>query len=248
MSTTVMTAPIADETPRFRSAGFFWLLTFLTGSFALFAAGKLIVFGDAAATAANLLAHEEMFRLGSTANLLATVCYVAAILLVYEMLQPVSRSVSLLAAFFGLVGCATGAFSFLFDLAPLVILKSAPALSVFTTEELQALAFMFLRLGGQVSNIGLVFFGLHCLLVGALILRSTFLPKFVGALMVFAGLGWLANSFTAFLLPSLARAMSPYLFLPGMLGEATLTLWLLIVGVHVGRWKEQAGIAEKWRT
>jgi hypothetical protein len=84
----------------------------------------------------------------------------------------------------------------------------------------------------------LVFFGFYCLLIGYLILRSTFLPRILGALMVFAGLGWLT-----FLSPPLANYLSPYIFIPGLLGEGALTLWLLVVGVNVQRWREQGRAA-----
>ena len=93
----------------------------------------------------------------------------------------------------------------------------------------------------QASNIGFVFFGLHCLLVGGLILRSTFLPRTVGVLMVGAGLGWLTDSVASLLSPAFARLLSPYILIPGILGEMSLTLWLLVFGVSVRRWQEQAG-------
>src|SRR5437870_892057 len=120
MSSAVMMERIAESSPRFkaRTAGFFWLMTFVTGGFAMFVGGRFIVSGDAAATAANILAHEPSFRLGVAANVIATACYLTATLLVYALLKPVSRDVSLLAAFFSVTGCAIGAFSFLFYLAP----------------------------------------------------------------------------------------------------------------------------------
>jgi hypothetical protein len=237
MSPAEMMEQITEASPGFkaRAAGVFWATTILTSTFALFAGGKLVVSTDAVATAANILAHEALFRSGIAANLIATACYVAATLLVYELLKPVNRTVSLLAAFFSLVGCAVGALSGLFDLAPFVLLRGAQYLSVFTVEQLQALALMFLEVRAQANNIGLVFFGLQCLLIGYLILRSTFLPRILGALMVFAGLGWLT-----FLSPPLAKSLSPYNMLPGGLGELSLTLWLLVLGVNVQRWKEQA--------
>jgi hypothetical protein len=242
MSSAVMMERIAETSPRLkaRTAGFFWLMTFLTGGFAMFVGGRFVVSGDAAATAANILAHESSFRLGVAANLIATACYLAATLLVYDLLKPVNRNVSLLAAFFSIVGCAVGAFSFLFYLAPLAVLGGAQYLSVFTVEQQQTLAFMFVRLYEQASIIAFAFFGLHCLLVGCLILGSTFLPRIVGALMVCAGLGWLTYSFANLLSPPLARYLTPYIMAPGMLGEASLTLWLLVMGVNVQRWNEQA--------
>jgi hypothetical protein len=81
----------------------------------------------------------------------------------------------------------------------------------------------------------LVFFGFYCLLIGYLIFRSTFLPRILGALMAFAGLGWLT-----FLSPPLANYLAPYNFIPGLLGEGVLTLWLLVMGVNGQRWKQQA--------
>ncbi len=218
-------------------------MTTLTSTFALFVGGRLIVSGDAAATATNILGHEALFRSGTAAILISTACYVAVTLLIYELLKPVNRTVSLLAAFFSLVGCAVGAISCIFDLAPFVLLGGARYLSVFTVEQLQALALMFLKVRGQANDIGLVFFGLHCLSVGYLIFRSTFLPRILGALMVFAGLGWLT-----FLSPPLAKSLSPYSMLPGGLGELSLTLWLLVIGVNVQRWKEQSSAAREWRS
>jgi uncharacterized membrane protein len=84
----------------------------------------------------------------------------------------------------------------------------------------------------------LVFFGFYCLLIGYLILRSTFLPRALGALMAFGGLGWLT-----FLSASVAGSLSPYNMFPGILGEGALTAWLLLVGVDEQRWKEQASPA-----
>jgi hypothetical protein len=224
-----------------RLAGVSWLMTILTGAFAMFAGGRAIVPGDPAATAANILAHESLFRLGIAANLSATAWYLAATLFVYGLLKPVNRSLSLLAAFFSLVGCAIGVVGFALQLAPLVILRGAQTLSVFSVEQLRALAFVFLRVQAQASNIGFVFFGLHCLLVGGLILRSTFLPRTVGVLMVGAGLGWLTDSVASLLSPAFARLLSPYILIPGILGEMSLTLWLLVFGVSVRQWQEQAG-------
>jgi hypothetical protein len=87
-----------------------------------------------------------------------------------------------------------------------------------------------------VSHINpLVLFGFYCLLIGYLILRSTFLPRILGVLMMFAGLGWLT-----FLSPPLAKYLSPYIFVPGIIGEGALTLWLLVMGLNEQRWKEQA--------
>jgi len=181
-----------------------YLLTFLTGGFALIAGSGLVVSGDAAATATHILAHESSFWLGFAADLLVTACYIVVTALFYELFKPVNRTLSLLAAFFSLVGCAIGAASGLFRLAPLTVLGGAPYLSVFKADQLQALAFMFLKLHAQASNISLVFFGFYCLLIGYLAFRSTFLPRILGVLMAVGGLGWLT-----FLSPPLAKSLYP---------------------------------------
>jgi Domain of unknown function (DUF4386) len=240
MSRPVLTERIAEASPRptARTTGVVYLLYFLTAVFGEFFLRGLVVSGDAAATANNILAHQPLFRLGLATGLIATACYIAVTALFYDLFKPVNRSLSLLAAFFSLVGCAILAFGSLFQLAPLVVLGGAQYLSVFNVEQLRALALMFFELYGQAVNICLVFFGFYCLLIGYLIFRSTFLPRVLGVLMAFAGLGWLT-----FLTPPLANYLSPYILVLGFLAELSLCLWLLVRGVNVQRWKEQADAA-----
>jgi hypothetical protein len=190
MSTGVMMGRMAEASPQFKAriAGVFYLLTMLTGVFALvFVSGRLV------------------------ANLIADVCYILVTLLFYGLFKPVHRSLSLLAAFFSLAGCAIGVLSAL-HLAPFHINP-------------------------------LVFFGFYCLLIGYLIFRSTFLPRILGVVMAFGGLGWLT-----FMSPPLAHYLSPYNLAPGILGEGALTLWLLVFGVNEQRWKEQASAARESRS
>ena len=224
--------------PRARITGVVYLLYFLTAIIGEFFLRGLVVDGDAAATANNILAHESLFRLGLATGLISTAFYVAVTALFYDLFKTVSRSLSLLAAFFSLVGCAILAFASLFQLAPLVVLGGSQYLSVFKVEQLRALALMFLELNTQAGNICVVFFGVYCLLIGYLIFRSTFLPRLLGVLMALAGLGWLT-----FLSPPLANHLSPYNLVLGFLAELALMLWLLVRGVNVQRWKEQASAA-----
>ena len=240
MSTPVTMERIAEASlrPRARITGVVYLLYFLTAIIGEFFLRGLVVDGDAAATANNILAHESLFRLGLATGLISTAFYVAVTALFYDLFKAVSRSLSLLAAFFSLVGCAILAFSSLFQLAPLVVLGGSQYLSVFKVEQLRALALMFLELNTQAGNICVVFFGVYCLLIGYLIFRSTFLPRLLGVLMALAGLGWLT-----FLSPPLANHLSPYNLVLGFLAELALMLWLLVRGVNVQRWKEQASAA-----
>ena len=245
MNTPVRAEPIAEMSPLFkaRAAGFFWLMTILTSMFAFLAGGKFVVAGDAGTTAANLLAHEPSYRWAFVANLIATLCYLAVTLLVYALLKPVNRDISLLAAFFSLTGCAIGAVSCLLFLAPLALLGGAQYLTVFTVEQLQAQALTFLKLSALANDMGLVFFALHVLSVGYLIRRSTFLPRILGALLAITGLCYLANSFANFLSLPFKVYLLPFVAAGGLLGEGSLTIWLLVKGVNVQRWKEQAGAA-----
>ena len=241
MSTDAMTERVAETSPRFRAriAGVFYLLTILARMFVeIFVRNRLVVPDDAATTAANIMAHEPLWRAGFAADIIAFASYIALAALLYELFKPVNRSLSLVAAFFSLAASVVQAISSLFHLAPLLMLGGAPYLRVFTVEQLQALALMFLKLrAAAYHNIGLVFFGLYLLLIGILILKSTFLPRILGVLMVLAGL-----SYVLFLSPPLVRSLQPYILVFPGIGQIALTLWLLVMGVNPQRWKEQASI------
>ena len=228
MSTAVMMERIAEASPRrkARITGVVYLLYFLTAISGEFFLKGIVIEGDAAATATNILAHQALFRLGLATGLIATACYIAVTALFYGLFRPVNRSLSLLAAFFSLVGCAILAFASLFQLAPLMVLGGSQYLSVFKVEQLRALALLFLELNTLAGNICVVFFGVYCLLIGYLIFRSAFLPRFLGVLMALAGLGWLT-----FLSPPFANRLSPYNLILGFLAELLLMLWLLVMGV-----------------
>jgi hypothetical protein len=213
-----MMEQIAAASPRLKAriAGVFYLLTIVARVIAdAFVRNRLVVSDDAAATATNIMAHEPLFRLGFAADIIAFASYIALTALLYELFKPVNRSLSLVAAFFSLVAAVVQAISSLFHLAPLFLLGGAPYLRVFTVEQLQALALVFLRLrAAAYHSIGLVFFGVYCLLVGILILRSTFLPRILGVLMVLAGL-----SYVLFLSPELAWSLQPYILVSPALGK-----------------------------
>src|SRR5207237_5691213 len=187
MSTAEITKPIAESSPRSkaRTAGVFYLLTILTGIFAQgFVSNRLVISGDAAATATNILTHKTLFQWGFTVFLIEMACQIAFTALFYELLKPAGRSVSLVAAYLGLAGCVIKTFSRLFYIAPLLVLGGAHYLSVFSAEQLQALALLFLKVNDHGAAIALAFFGFYALLTGYLIVRSTFLPRILGVLSV----------------------------------------------------------------
>ena len=235
---------ITEMSPRFRArmAGVLYVLEGLTSVFGqLLIPGMLVVSGDAAATAANILGNVSLFRLGLTASLLAVAFHIVQTILFYDLFKPVSRRVSLLLMLFSLVAIALQAVSSLFQLPALVVLRDGGALSALSAEQLQSLALVFLRWREQSFNVFLVFFGFRCALIGYLIYKSTFLPRIIGVLMAFAGLGYLM-----LLWPPLVNYVSPFNLVLAAPGELSLVLWLLVVGVDVGRWKEQANAAGDW--
>jgi len=232
---------IVETSPRLKAriTGVFYLLTILTGIFAQgFVSGRLVVDGDAAATATNILAHKNLFEWGFTVYLIEMACQITITALFYDLLKPAGRSVSLVAAFLGLAGCVIKTFSRLFYVAPLFILGGAHYLSVFSSDQLQALALLFLKVNDRGAGIALAFFGFYAFLTGYLIIRSTFLPRILGVLSVVAGVGWLT-----FLYPPLGYRMFAYVAAFGLLGAAALIFWLLVFGVNERRWKEQASAA-----
>jgi uncharacterized protein DUF4386 len=233
---------IAEASPRFqaRMAGVIAWIT-ATAGFAQIVRGSLVVPDDAAATAHNILAHELLFRLAVAGDIIATL-YIVYTFLLYNLFRPVNRNLSLLAVFFSLVGSGIGALNSLFGLAPVVVLGSAQSLSAFNVEQLQALTLMFLKLHAQGYNVGLVLFGTYNVLIGYLIFRSTFLPRILGVLLAISGFCYVINSFANFISPAFAAHLVPYILVPGV-AELLLGLWLVVIGVNVQRWKEQASAA-----
>jgi hypothetical protein len=242
MSKSEMTKHFREESPQLKAriAGGLWLLCIVTGVLSFIAGSSLMVRNDAAATAANILANESLFRLGFAAELISGASYIGVTVFIYYVLKPVSKSLSLLAAFFGLGGVAIGGGAFLSRLAPLVLLRGDTYLSAFTTSQLQALALASLKLYVLGFSIGMVFFGIQCILIGCLIGRSMFLPRVLGVLLSVGGLGYVIVSFTNFLLPLLGSRLTAFIMPLALIGEGSLTLWLLVKGVDVRRWYEQA--------
>ena len=241
MSTISFSERINEVSPQVKAriAGLLYLLTILTGIFAQgFVSSRLVVDGDAAATATNILTHRGLFELGFTVYLIEMTCQIAITALFYDLLKPAGRSVSLVAAFLGLAGSVIKTFSRLFFIAPLFILGGAHYLSVFSAAQLQALALLFLKVNDRGAGIALAFFGFYALLTGYLIIKSTFLPRILGVLSMVAGVGWLA-----FLYPPLGYRLFFYVAPLGLLGAAALILWLLVFGVNEQRWKQQQASA-----
>jgi hypothetical protein len=224
-----------------RLAGLSYLVTILTGLFAeIVVRGNLVVSGDPAATARNIMASEGLYRLGFAADLIGGAAYLVVTLLLYELLKPVNKALSLLAAFFSLVGIAIGGLASLAHIAPLLFLGGASYLSAFDARQLQALAYLAIRLHTQGYLIALVFFGFYEVLLGYLIFKSTFLPRTLGVLVGIAGFAFLINSFALFLAPPVGSALNNSMLILDAVGEFSLMLWLLIRGVDAPKWEAAA--------
>ncbi len=196
----------------------------------------------------NIRAHELLYRLGLAAHVVVTVTNVPLAVIFYDLFKVVNRRLALLDAFFILVATAIEAAGLLHQFAPLVLLNSVSSAST-PAAQLQALAYApGSALSGIDYSIHTVFFGLDILCAAYLVLRSTFLPRAIGVLLAVDGLAYLLYSFADFLAPGFAAQLVPWIQLPALLGEGSLCLWLLVVGVNVERWKERAGAATRMRS
>ncbi len=181
-----------------RAAGIMFLISFVAGSFGEFyVPSKLIVAGNAAATVSNILDHEMLFRLGFAGYLLEALCDVALALVLYVLLKPVHRNLALLSAFFGLLSTALFAVcEMFFFCAPLLVKNPAFAQS-FTSGQLDALVYFFVRVYSLGAGLFMVFYGSASLVRAYLIYRSGYLPRFIGVLFALVGVGFIVKNLSA---------------------------------------------------
>ena len=235
------TRPRADMSPKAKArlAGGLYLLTMIMGGFAQgVVSDRLMVVGDAAATATNIGAHASLFRLGFAVYLVEMVCQLTMTSLFYELLKPVSRSVARIATIIGVVGCTIKTVARLFFIAPVLLLGGAKYLSVFSAEQLHATGLLSLRVNYMGETIAMVFFGFYALMLGYLIFNSGFLPRFLGILSALGGIGWLT-----YLYEPLAARLVPIVLGIAFVGALAKVVWLLAFGVDEARWKAQADAA-----
>ena len=224
-----------------RIGGALYLIIILAGIYGeLVARGHLIVSGDSAATARNMVNAPLLFRSSIAVDLLMHICDIPLIVIFYRLLRPVSKSLSLLAAFFNLTQTAILGINKISLLAALAFLGNASYLNSFSPQQLQAFSYFSLGLHDYGFSIGLIFFGFRCLVVGYLIFKSKYFPKTLGVLQIIAGVCYLINSFSVILSPGLAHLLFPAILLPSFIGELSMCLWLLFKGVDMNRWNRNS--------
>ncbi len=234
MSTAVVTDRLepAQHTAA-KVAGFLYLFLMVTGIFAEFyARSPLIVPGDAVQTAKNIVASERLFRIGIASDLITFAGGVALVLALYVVLKPINRNVALLAAFWRLAECSILAVITLNDFAALRLLSGADYLRAFDTQQLQALARLFVGVQADGYRIGLVLFGLGSTVFSYLWFKSRYIPRGLAAWGIFSSLVVAIVTLAIMVFPSLAAVVIPIYFAPIFIFEVTLGVWLLVKGIQ----------------
>jgi Domain of unknown function (DUF4386) len=241
------TQQMAGASPRLmaRIAGALYLINILGGFFAIgYVRAALVVPGDATTTARNIVAHELLYRLGLAIHIVVLLTNIPLAVIFYDLFKVVNRRLSLLVLFFLLVGTTIEGASLLNQFAPLLLLQGGQAVSGLTAEQIQAQVSLSLALQPIGYSLAQVFYVGYLLLAGFLIFRSTFLPRAVGVLLAIGGVCYLIYSFAGILAPTFAAHLVPYIQLPSGIGELSLCLWLLVMGVSIQRWTEKASVSE----
>ena len=220
-----------------RIAGLLYLvIAFLAPFGEMFARQSLIVPGDAAATASNIMASEGLFRLGFVSDLIVQMIHIFLVLVLYKLLKPVNKNHALLMVVLGLVGVPIAMLNELNQVAALLLSSGANYLTAFAPDQLQALVPLFLDLHEQGVFIAQIFWGLWLFPLGYLVFKSGYIPRILGVLLIIGCFGYVIDSFAVFLLPNYEANISLFTFW----GEVLLPLWLLIKGVNVEQWEKRA--------
>jgi hypothetical protein len=216
-----------------RIAGAIYLSMVVTGPFSLiYVPNKLIVRGNAVATAANILDHETMFRLSILAELVGQVIFICLAIALYRLLSSVNKIWAALMVAFVLVSAAVGFFNTINDIAALILFRGADFLAVFDKPQRDALGMLFIRLHSHGIFIDEMFWGLWLFPFGLLVFRSGFLPRFIGVWLMINCFGYVALSITALFFPAYYEAAFNW-SQPVLFGELAIMLWLLIKGAKV---------------
>jgi len=225
-----------------RTGGLLYLIIIVIGVLGeALVRNSLVVPGNAAETARRILESEFLWRAGIAGQLVLLFCAVGLTMVWYLLLRPVNRNLTLLAVFFALMSLGVESVSALHLQAVLAPLSSAPQAA--DPAQLHQLAYLSVVAHNHTFAIALAFFGVECLIIGYLVRKSGFLPKFIGTLMQIAGACYLINTFAMILSPPLASSLFPAILVPAFIGESAFCLWLLIKGVAPAAWERSTRIA-----
>lgn len=235
-----MTAiPVADraepaELRRYaRAAGVAMLFSIIFGALGeAYIPGRIIVRGDAAATAANILAHPVLFRLGFATYLVEGICDIALSVIFYILLRPVNRNLALISAFFGIASMVTFASAESSYYAASLVLRDTAGMGAFTADQRNALALLALRISATIAGLFLALYGIATMIRGYLIMRSGYFPAIFGVLFIIGGAGFFLRTAAFLLAPSYSK---DYLLFPMALAGIPFMFWLLIRGDRIAR-------------
>jgi Domain of unknown function (DUF4386) len=242
----VVAPPRMDTSPRTLAmlSGGLLLATILGGVYAqAFLSDRLIITGDAGATARNFVAHPSVVRAAFAIFMVEMACQVGTTAAMYELLKPVNGSLSRAAAAFGYIGSGIKILARLFFYAPLLVLGGTSALSAFNQGQLDAIAYLLIRINGEGAGMACIFLGANTVIVGYLMLRSGFLPRVLGVLGIVGGAGWLS-----FVYPPLASMIFMPVALFALVSCAVTIWWLMVRGVDEKKWYEMAAGPGRFRT
>lgn len=212
---------------RARLAGLFYLATIAAGLFAeIGTRGAMIVPGDPGATAAKISANLMLYRMGEASDVVMLICYLVVTVLLYGLFREGGQQLSAIAAVFSVTGIAILGATGIFHLAPLALLETG-----LPQGQRAMLIALSLELHGDLYNVSLIFFGIYCLLVGLVAMRSQRVPRVVAALMMVGGSCHLVTKMMLIMAPEMAHATPRFVDIMPLVGEAALAGWLTIFGV-----------------
>ena len=221
-----------------RMAGALYLLIIAFGIFGeMFVRGALVVPGNPAATASRIVDSMLLWRAGIAGDVVMHMFDIPVMLAIYVLLRPVNRNLALFALLSNVVQTSVLVANKLNLLMPVLLLGGTSVTAAFTPAQVAALSQVAIAAHGHGFGLGLIFFGMTCLVEGHLIARSGFFPALIGRGMQLAGLCYLTNSFALIVAPDLADRLFPVVLLPPFFAELAFASWLLVKGVDVAAWR-----------
>lgn len=244
-----MTTNSVEAQPDFyaRIGGALYLIIIALGIFSqVFVRDKVIVAGDALLTAANLRSMETLWRAGVGTEVLMAIATVMLAMIYYYLLRPVHKEINLLAALLRMTSVVVQTGALIFLLLALYPLLSPAFAKAFAADQLAAFAAIAIRSHNYGYSFALLFTGCTFLAHGWLIFKSGYLPKFLGVLIEIAGLGYISNGVAQIMFPNVAGLVFMAIILPVLIGETTLSLWLVFKGVDTAKWNACLAKARDW--